>query len=194
MAIRHIALVNLAARCKAPGGRYVFITGGVVSWSSARVWRQQRPARSSRRVATRSACASSTSISTSIRGPASPYQHGGCSSLTTGRDRPRPRPLRALHRQLACRQTTSPRAHLPGHPRQGRRGTISAPPSRSFRTSPTRSRTSSGEGNDGYDSCWSRSAARSAYESLPFLRRSVSSATTCRATTRLTFIPPDALS
>ena len=61
------------------------------------------------------------------------------------RDRPRPRPLRALHRPPGDPAGQHHhRPHLPGHhrPRSGA-ATISAPPCRSSRTSPTPSRNSS---------------------------------------------------
>ena len=61
-----------------------------------------------------------------------------------GRDRPRPRPLRALHRRLArASRTISPPAAstATSSPRSGA-AIISARPSRSSRTSPTRSRNS----------------------------------------------------
>ena len=109
-----------------------------------------------------------------------------------GGDRPRPRPLRALHRRLvAAVGQYHLRAHLSRHHRcASGAATISARPSRSSRTSPTRSRSSRWPRPTGSISSSARSAARSATsKACRSSRRSASCATTSAAATASSSTP-----
>ena len=112
--------------------KYIFVTGGVVS-SLGKGLAAASIGACSKATATRSRCRSSTRTSTSIPGTMSPYQHGEVYVTDDGaRDRPRPRPLRALHQHASRRRTRTgrPARSIRASSRRSGAATTSAAPCR----------------------------------------------------------------